>query len=214
MRSMKIMPGSPPAQAAVGDAGSWCLCGIDMSRDLVGSWIDQIYLAALPRRVHELIGSGHRDVEVLQETRLLLGLDELQNVGVIDAKGGHVRAPAASTLLDHIRGRVEYAHEGYGAGGHPPVARTTSFLGRSREKEKPVPPPLWWMRAMFFRASKMPGRESSTGRTKHAESCPSGRPAFMSVGELGRNSRLLIIFKNLLRQIFASPPYLISARET
>ena len=31
---------------------------------------------------------------------------------------------------------------------------------------------------------------SSTGSTKQAESWPSGRPAFMSVGELGTKSRL------------------------
>jgi hypothetical protein len=33
---------------------------------------------------------------------------------------------------------------------------------------------------------------SSTGNTKHAESWPSGRPAFMSVGELGSNRRCVI----------------------
>ena len=71
----------------------------------------------------------------------------------------------------------------------PAVESTTSFLGRRREKEKPVPPPLLWMRAVFLMASKMESMESSTGRTKQAESWPSSRPAFMSVGQLGRNSR-------------------------
>ena len=33
---------------------------------------------------------------------------------------------------------------------------------------------------------------SSTGSTKHAESCPSGRPAFISVGEFGSNRRCVI----------------------
>ncbi|HRP08967.1 MAG TPA: hypothetical protein PLL69_10820 [Gemmatimonadales bacterium] len=33
---------------------------------------------------------------------------------------------------------------------------------------------------------------SLTGRTKHAESWPSGRPAFIRVGELGMNSRFAI----------------------
>ena len=28
------------------------------------------------------------------------------------------------------------------------VERTTSFFGRSRENEKPVPPPDWWTRAI------------------------------------------------------------------
>ena len=28
----------------------------------------------------------------------------------------------------------------------PPVVRTASSLGRSLLKEKPVPPPLWWIK--------------------------------------------------------------------
>ena len=32
----------------------------------------------------------------------------------------------------------------------------------------------------------------ATGRTKQAESCPSSRPAFINVGELGRKSRLIM----------------------
>jgi hypothetical protein len=39
--------------------------------------------------------------------------------------------------------------------------------------------------------------ESSTGKTKHAESCCSSRPAFISVGELGMNFRLSMSCKNL-----------------
>ena len=74
----------------------------------------------------------------------------------------------------------------------PPVEFTVEPLARRREKEKPVPPPDLWMRAAFLMASKMCSMESSTGSTKQAESCPSGRPAFMRVGELGRKSRLVI----------------------
>ena len=35
----------------------------------------------------------------------------------------------------------------------PMVERTMSFLGRSREKPNPVPPPDWWTRAMERRVS-------------------------------------------------------------
>ena len=69
----------------------------------------------------------------------------------------------------------------------PPVEPTMSFLGRMRLKAKPVPPPVLWMIACCLIASKMPGTSSGTGSTKHAESCWSSRPAFMMVGELGRN---------------------------
>jgi len=47
-------------------------------------------------------------------------------------------------------------------------------------------------RGLFERAVKIDSSESSTGRTKQAASCPSSVPAFMSVGEFGRNSRAVI----------------------
>ncbi len=43
----------------------------------------------------------------------------------------------------------------------------------------------------------MPSMESSTGKTKHAESCCSSLPAFMRVGELGMNFLVSIIRRNL-----------------
>src|SRR5574341_1530486 len=75
----------------------------------------------------------------------------------------------------------------------PFVDLTVSFLGLSLENEKPVPPPDLWMRAVFFTASNISSIESPTGSTKQAESCPSSVPAFMSVGEFGKNSRDAII---------------------
>ena len=75
----------------------------------------------------------------------------------------------------------------------PVVELTTSLAGRRRENEKPVPPPDLWIRAVNLTASKISSMESPTGRTKHAESCPSWRPAFIRVGELGRNSKLVIM---------------------
>ena len=64
--------------------------------------------------------------------------------------------------------------------------------GRSRENENPVPPPVCWIIAAHFTASKISGIESLTGRTKQADSMPIERPAFMSVGLLGMNWRLAI----------------------
>ena len=70
----------------------------------------------------------------------------------------------------------------------PPVVPTLLFLGRSREKEKPVPPPDLWIMAALRNAPKMPSIVSSTGSTKQAASWPRRRPAFISVGELGRKT--------------------------
>ncbi|GBE01709.1 hypothetical protein BMS3Abin08_01142 [bacterium BMS3Abin08] len=69
----------------------------------------------------------------------------------------------------------------------PPVDLTMSDLGLSREKENPVPPPLWSIIAACLRVSKIPCIESFTGRTKQAASCPISFPAFIRVGEFGRN---------------------------
>ena len=45
----------------------------------------------------------------------------------------------------------------------PIVERTTSPEGRSRENEKPVPPPVCWIIAAHFTASKISGIASPTG---------------------------------------------------
>ena len=52
----------------------------------------------------------------------------------------------------------------------PPVELTVAPLARSREKLKPVPPPLLWINAAFLMEVKMSSIESPTGRTKQAES--------------------------------------------
>ena len=70
----------------------------------------------------------------------------------------------------------------------PPELATMSPVGRRRSKEKPVPPPAFWIRAVCLTASKMSSTLSWIGRTKQALSMPRRRPAFISVGLLGRNS--------------------------
>jgi len=72
----------------------------------------------------------------------------------------------------------------------PLVLLTMSPRGLKCENEKPVPPPLWCTIAAHLRQSKISGRESPTGRTKHALSCPRLVPAFMRVGVFGRKSSL------------------------
>ena len=98
----------------------------------------------------------------------------------------------------------------------PFVDRTTSLRGLKDEKLNPVPPPDLWMSAMFFTASKMPSMLSSTGRTKQADSWPSSLPAFISVGELGRNSLEVIISRNVdsAREAPSSPRHGTSASAT
>ena len=75
----------------------------------------------------------------------------------------------------------------------PPVVPTLLLAGLRREKENPVPPPDLWISAAFLRASKIPSMLSSIGSTKHAANWPILRPAFINVGELGRNFNSVII---------------------
>jgi len=49
------------------------------------------------------------------------------------------------------------------------------------------PPPVWWTNAAAFTVSNIPVSESSTGKTKHADNCPSFRPALINVGVFGKN---------------------------
>jgi hypothetical protein len=75
-----------------------------------------------------------------------------------------------------------------GPDASPPVEPTTSARGRRRENENPVPPPVRCTSAIERSPPKIPSIVSSTGITKQALSCPSGVPAFISVGEFGRKS--------------------------
>ena len=67
---------------------------------------------------------------------------------------------------------------------------TSDPLGRRREKENPLPPPVCWIRAASRRVWKIPAESlpmsSVMGSTKQAASCPSGVPAPVKVGEFGK----------------------------
>ena len=65
---------------------------------------------------------------------------------------------------------------------------------------------------MSFAASKIPSNESSTGKTKQAESCPSGVPALNRVGVLGTNSSFEIISLNISSLCSGLPPNFASDR--
>jgi len=72
----------------------------------------------------------------------------------------------------------------------PIEERTRAPLGRSRLKEKPLPPPVCWIRAASRSVWKIPDGErpmsSSIASTKQAASWPSGVPAPVKVGLLGK----------------------------
>ncbi len=58
---------------------------------------------------------------------------------------------------------------------------------------KPVPPPNFWTIAASCAAFMIPSMLSRRGSTKHADRVPAPVPAFIIVGEFGRNSSFAII---------------------
>src|SRR5215212_8946598 len=66
--------------------------------------------------LHELIGYGDRDVEVVDLVVVLLAGDELLYVGVIHPEDTHVRPAPGPALFDLVRRSVVYRHERDGPG--------------------------------------------------------------------------------------------------
>ena len=64
---------------------------------------------------------------------------------------------------------------------------------RRLDRGTPVPPPNFCTMAMSDAVFMMSDMLSSKGRTKQAERVPASVPAFIIVGELGRNSRRVIM---------------------
>ncbi len=66
---------------------------------LVVSRVDQVVFAVGGQGLHEFVGNGHREIEVLQDGEIRLGLDEIHDVRVIDPQDRHVGAAAGAALL-------------------------------------------------------------------------------------------------------------------
>ena len=61
--------------------------------------------------LHEGIRHADRYVEVGDRVLVTLAVDELEHIGMVDAKDGHIGATTRPTLADDLRGSVKYAHE-------------------------------------------------------------------------------------------------------
>src|SRR5215212_6416502 len=69
--------------------------------------------------LHELVGYGDGDVEVVDLVVVLLAGDELLYIGVVDPEDAHVRPAPRPALLDLVRRSIIYSHERDGAGRDP-----------------------------------------------------------------------------------------------
>src|SRR5439155_20551262 len=79
--------------------------------DLGPRLVDELDLAVVLHRGHELVGDADRDVEV-GEVAVVLGVDEVLDVGVVAAQYAHLRAAARAGRLDRFARAVEDPHVG------------------------------------------------------------------------------------------------------
>ena len=86
-------------------------CG-DLFDGLHRAGVDQGVEPVLLDRGHELVASGHADVEVPDLAVVRLAPHEVQDIGVLDMENPHVRAPAGSALAYLFGGAVNDLHEG------------------------------------------------------------------------------------------------------
>ena len=65
----------------------------------------------VPNRLHELPGDEQREVELAQAAVFALGADEVEDVGMADVEGGHLRAPPPARRRDGEAHPVVDVHE-------------------------------------------------------------------------------------------------------
>ncbi len=100
--------------------------------------VDQVILPVGLHGAHERVGNAHRDVKVGDVAFLALAADELQDVGVIDAQGGHVGPPARASLGDLAKGLVIHPQKADRPGGQALAGVDPRSLGPQLREGKAV----------------------------------------------------------------------------
>src|SRR5215212_5166332 len=105
---------------------------------LAVSRVGQLEVAVSLDGLHELVGYGHGDVEVVDLVVVLLAGDELLDIRVVHPEDAHVRPAPGTALLDLVRRSVvdgnerdrpaRYAHRGL----HQVVLRTQAREAEAR----------------------------------------------------------------------------------
>ena len=98
--------------------------------------VDQGVCCAVLDGLHETVGNGDGYVEILEMFRCVLGVYELQDVGVVDSEDSHVGAAACAALFDNVGCDVKRPDEADGAGGDAPRgADKVAFGAKAAEGE-------------------------------------------------------------------------------
>ena len=78
--------------------------------------VDQVKFLVADNRLHEPVGDPHGQIEIRKLAFLDLGLDKVDDIGVIAAQKSHIGPASLSALDNHFGGFVEDGHEGNRAG--------------------------------------------------------------------------------------------------
>ena len=71
---------------------------------------DQLVRLIIPKGIHKSLGNGHRDIKV-GDPPIELGLNELQDIGMINPEDPHIGTPTSPALLDRLGSTVKDAKE-------------------------------------------------------------------------------------------------------
>ncbi len=95
------------------------LPGVEPALHLSRPGMHQRVVSPRFHRAHELVGHGHRDVEIRDLGDVVLAGDELENIRVVDPQDAHVGAPPRPALLHDLGAGVVERHEGDRPRRHP-----------------------------------------------------------------------------------------------
>lgn len=100
-------------------------------------WINEFVVRAPFHCVHKRFRQADGQIEVVELILFLLGVDELEDVGVIHTEDAHIGSSPLPALLNLLGGRIEDFQKrnrtgSHAArGSHPAVARTQARKGKA-----------------------------------------------------------------------------------
>src|SRR2546430_7060050 len=117
------------------------VAGVELPYHLAGARMDQVVRLPSFQREHERVRHGDGDVEIRDLREVILAVDEVEDVGVIDAQDTHIRAAARAALLHHVGRGIVQLHERHRSRSDPHRGADDVVLGpEAREGEtRPTP---------------------------------------------------------------------------
>ncbi len=117
------------------------VAGVELPYHFAGARMDQVVRLPSLQREHERVRHGDGDVEIRDLREVILAVDEVEDVGVIDAQDTHIGAAARATLLHHVGRCIVQLHERHRSRSDPHRRADDVVLGpEAREGEaRPTP---------------------------------------------------------------------------